>query len=288
MTQRIALCGSGGLLGSEFRSALSKDLRGFMQLPRACIEDADVEVITAILREAKISIVINCIAHTNLEAAEVDPSLDKFVNSTIPGALAKACSSLNILLVHFSSTGCYGHWKDDPYIESDQLVPPTQHHLAKYRGEMLVRSSGCRHLIIRTGWLFGGSIDQPKNFVWKRILEASQSTDIISDNSQRGCPTYVGDVVAQSLAMLSEEISGTFNVVAHGSASRYEYVAAIISFAGLSCKVKPGPGFKRQAPVSMNEMAVNFELQQQGMDLMTHWRTPLRRYILGLPLSLVQ
>jgi dTDP-4-dehydrorhamnose reductase len=238
-----------------------------------------VNRIVSAVRGFNPKIVINCAAHTNVEAAEVDVSVDYRANALIPQALAKACLSWNATLVHFSSTGCYGDWKDTPFVETDECRPLTQHHRSKAAGESLILDSGCRSLIIRTGWLYGGAAGQPKNFVWKRLVEAASAAEVMSDTTQRGCPTYVADVVRQILCMLEYGLEGTFNVVAHGVASRFDYVSAIVKFSGLPCGVLPGPAFQRLAPVSPNEAANNERLQFFGLDMMTDWRTSLRTYV---------
>ncbi len=276
----VVLCGAGGLLGSAFAAALGSD--GHLGLPRSVLDAADPSAIARHLESARAGTVINCVAHTNLEAAEADPSADRHANERIPQALAAACKATGAVLVHFSSTGCYGSSQTGPYTEADALQPSSQHHKAKAAGEEHVRASGCEHLVLRTGWLYGGAPTQPKNFVWKRMVEASRAARMTSDAAQRGCPTHVDDVVAQVRLMLDEAVRGTFNVTAHGAASRFEYVAAIVRFAGLPCEVVPGPGFKRLAPVSMNETSINARLQEAGLDVMTDWRTSLRRYTLTL------
>lgn len=274
---RVVLTGAGGLLGSAFVEALpASDL---IRIPRVLLERGDVAAILECIGRRPIDVLINCAAHTNLEAAEVDSRIDRKVNAELPAILGQVCRSVGARLVHFSSTGCYGDWKTQPYVETDHLHPLTAHHLAKAAGEALIRSSGCEHVILRTGWLYGGSPDQPKNFVWKRLVEAAGASTMTSDTSQRGCPTFAGDLVGQTMRVLEAGALGTYNATSHGSASRFEYVSAIVASAGLACRVKPGPAFKRLAPVSPNEMSLNTALQQAGLDVMPEWRAALETHV---------
>jgi dTDP-4-dehydrorhamnose reductase len=277
---RIILTGASGLLGSAFREALAD--HSVVTVGRGQLEPDAPDVLARIMGDVNPELVINCAAHTDVEAAERDPATDFKANGQLPGAIGAICKRQGATLLHFSSTGCYGDWKSTPYCEDDDVRPTTAYHRAKLAGEDAIRNSGCRHIVLRTGWLYGGLPDQPKNFVWKRLLEASSTDVMISDASQYGCPTYVGDLTRQALLMIGQSLEGTFNVTAQGNASRYEYVAAIVSAAGLPCVVKPGPGFKRLAPVSPNETAVNRRLQKLGLDYMPQWRESLRTYVASL------
>ena len=131
--------------------------------------------------------------------------------------VADAALSTGALLIHMSSTGCYGDWKSEPYAESDALQPTSAHHKAKKAGEDAVIASGCRHLIVRTGWLYGGAPTDKKNFVWKRLLEARDAERMTSDASQRGCPTFVDDLADQMLALAE---AGGAGVLQHHGAWR--------------------------------------------------------------------
>jgi dTDP-4-dehydrorhamnose reductase len=81
------------------------------------------------------------------------------------------------------------------------------------------------------------------------------------------------------LDLLEQPIEGTFNAVAQGHASRYEYVRAIVEASGLPCTVNPGPAFARRAKVSSNECATNAKLQSLGLDHMPQWQGALTHYV---------
>lgn len=272
--------GSTGLLGRAFMQRLGSSHAVTIQRARLDADQPDA-VLDAIL-EANPRRIINCAAHTDLEAAERDPRLDEKVNSRLPAILAEAARRCDAVLVHFSSTGCYGDWKETPYSESDETRPTTAHHRAKIAGEDAVRRSGAHHIILRTGWLYGGAPGQSKNFVWRRLLEARSTKRMTSDASQRGCPTFVDDLVGQTLAVIEAGEEGVFNATAHGGPSRYEYVKEIVAVSGLDCEVEPGAAFARLAPVSPNETAVNARLQRLGLDYMRSWNIALAPYVNSL------
>jgi dTDP-4-dehydrorhamnose reductase len=239
----------------------------------------DPDGLEQVIARAAPEIIINCAAHTDVEAAESDPTLDFKINGRLPGLLGEICRRMGLFLVHFSSTGCYGNWKCDPYVEEDLLRPTTAHHRGKLAGEEAVRASGASHLVLRTGWLYGGLPNQRKNFVWNRLVEAMSKAELVTNGTQRGCPTLVGDLVRQTLVLLKSGQTGLFNATSQGSASRYEYISRIVEAAQLPCLVKRGSGFKRLAQVSDNEMSLNKRLKAESLDEMPHWQPALTGYV---------
>lgn len=284
--KRIVLTGATGLLGSAFletfQSAADVEIFPIQH------NDLDVnkpEGIFTMLYDIKPDYVMNCAAHTDVEAAERDPQADYMANAELPKLIAEACTKMHSKIIHFSSTGCYGSWKASPYTERDQLCPTTTHHRAKRDGEDFILKAGCEHLIFRLGWLYGGAPAAKKNFVWNRLVEASKVSRLVSDASQKGCPTDVVDVVGQVLRVVNAGETGIFNVTAHGCASRFDYVSEIVNAAELKCSVVPGPAFARLAPVSANETSVNQELGQRALDQMPGWRNSLNTYVQKLLVS---
>lgn len=275
----MVLTGATGMLGSRFAKGLQE--QDLLTLARA---DLDItrprDLIDRIVAAAP-SVIINCAADTNVDKAESDPAPVFSTNALLPGLLAQAARETQALLVHFSSTGCYGPGKGDslaPHSDFEELHPTTVHHKSKAAGEVAIREAGCRHLILRLGWLYGGGITYRRNFVWARILEARSQSELSSDPHQIGSPTHVDDVVEQTLHLLETRLTGTFNCVADGAVARFDYVKRILELAGLSPRMVP-KRFMRLAPVSPNEAASNDKLRLLGLDRMPGWEAALSKYV---------
>ena len=249
----VVLAGAGGMLGQAFgRSALADRI---VPLGRDDLQVARSGAIRDRLRAIAPAVVINCAADTDVEGAEDDARTAFAVNALLPELLAQACRADGARLLHFSSTGCYGDWKRTPYDDWDALRPTTAHHRSKAAGEAAVRDACPDSLILRLGWLYGGAAGHRKNFVWARINEARGAGEMFSDPSQTGTPTHVDDVVRQSIVLLE--------------------------LAGLPTKLRPR-AFRRRAPVSPNEAAVNSKLAMLGLDAMPAWDAALARYVTAL------
>lgn len=273
----IGLLGGRGLLGLAIRAEFGDaNIQRFDWQDILAASDSELQ---RIIHAANIRVIVNCAAHTDVEAAEIAPEIDRQSNTILPEKLARACASTDTTLVHFSSTGCYGNWQNTPYTETDLCQPTTTHHRHKFEGEKAVQDAGGKHLILRTGWLFGSMIPERPDFVVKRIQEASGVSQMTSDAKQFGNPTYTVDVARQTRHLIATGAEGLFNVVNTGHASRFEYIQEIVAISGLACKVEPGPAFSRKAKVSPNEMALNKRLEDTDASMMGGWKDALRRYI---------
>jgi dTDP-4-dehydrorhamnose reductase len=273
----IVLTGADGILGSAFARHLPA--HRLVKLGRRDLDADDPAAVRRRMIGLTPSLVINCAADTDVEGAEAAPDRALAVNATLAGALAQGAAETNAGLVHFSSTGCYGDWKTEPYVETDVLRPTTAHHRSKALGEDLVLRAHSSALVMRLGWVFGGRRGHRKNFVWARLCEARDKAKIGSNPAQRGCPTAAADVVTQTLTLLRADATGIFNCVGGGApVRRIDYVAAILDAAGSRARVVPME-FTRRAPVSANEAAVNARLHAAGLDTMPPWRDSLARFV---------
>ena len=280
----IILTGAGGMLAAAFKLALEPERRTEL----ICIGREELHVtepgrLLALIGRIRPTFILNCAAHTDVEDAERNAEAAFRANWILPGILGAACRREQALLVHFLSTGCYGRAKQKPYSEEDRLDPTTVHHRSKALGEEAIREAGCEFLILRTGWLFGGGPGQVKNFVWTRLVEARNCSRMVSDASQVGNPTFVGDVAWQTLHLIKAGLRGTYNCVSRGSASRFEYVRRMVDAARLPCVVEPTmTPFRRLAEVSPNEAAINVKLDLLGMNAMPEWGAAVDNFVAAL------
>ena len=231
---------------------------------------------------APYDVIIHAAANTNVELCEVD-TYDCYRDSTfLTEKLVNASITYNIKFVYISSTGVYGdEVPNRPYHEYDNTRPTTQHHAAKLLSEKYISNAIANHLIIRTGWLFGGGVNS-NDFVSK-IFNCINDQKIKSNAEQIGVPTYVGDVSDRLLMLIKNDERGVFNVVNEGCASRYSYVNKIVELFGSSVEVRPvdAKDFNRIAPVSNNESAENLKMRMAGYPKMPHWTVALEDYIVA-------
>jgi len=277
--KKIFVTGSSGMLGSNLLELLKyDDIVG-------CSDDFDITDIICVkktLDKIQPNIIIHSAAYTDVDGCEKDIDKAYMVNTIGTQNLVNCCIGKDIFFIYISSTGVYGDLKNEPYTEFDTVNPPTVHHKSKYEAEKVVQNHLSDFLILRTGWLYGGTDAHKKNFVYQRFLEASGKDFIYSDDTQIGNPTFVGDLIKQIELLIDTEQKGIFNCVNEAkNISRYDYVKKIVELFGLRCYVKAAPKgmFKRVAPVSSNESAVNYKLNLLGLNVMGNWEVVLKSYV---------
>ena len=277
------ITGASGLLGNAIKNEVLSHGHRCQTLNQDAAWKIAISETSSQLREH--DILIHAGANTNVELCEQEPADCFKDNYYLTELLAQKCAAAGTKFVFTSSTGVYGKHKNRPYREYDEVVPTTVHHRSKRLAEIAVMNCSSKNLIIRTGWLFGGAKTNPKNFVNNRILEAINALQknklMFSNKEQYGAPTYVNDVAGQMLRMINHDVSGTYNVVNSGQASRYEYTSEILKIANVPKALTPvsADTFNRKANVSNNEMAINWKLDILRMNVMRDWKDGLADYI---------
>jgi len=282
---KVLLTGASGLVGSACRLAFAK--HGMDIIPVSRPEAWNIVHSRRVIVRESADIFVHTAANTDVEQCEKDPDACYRDNHLLTEGLAYACALTRIPFVFISSTGVYGEGQSIPYREYSPTHPTTHHHRAKLLGEMAVIRASAMNLVLRTGWLFGGDFKNPKNFVARRLEEATSAAakgqHLLSNSEQHGCPTYTVDLVDRMILLISGGWTGIFNVVNEGHASRLDYVRAIVEFARIPIQVAPtnALAFNRHARVSSNEMAVNWRARELGIPEMPSWRQSLERYVQG-------
>lgn len=277
--KKVFVTGASGMLGSS--------LINNFNLSYNIVVDKELDItrpsqVSNILTKIKPDIIVHTAAYTDVEGCEINPDKAYTINAIGTQNLVNYCINKDVLFIYISSTGIYGPTKTTAYTEFDKMNPTTIHHKSKYQGELIVQNHLSQYLILRTGWLYGGTKTHAKNFVYKRYLEACNNTIIYSDNTQIGNPTYINDFIAQIRILIETNHYGTFNCVNEALAvSRYDYVKKIIDLFDISSNVTIAPEgmYKRVAPVSQNESAINYKLNLLGMNVMRNWEESLQAYI---------
>ncbi len=218
-------------------------------------------------------------AALHVNDCEEHPEMAFKLNSWATSNLARICQKNNSGFVYISSCGYFGD-EVKYYSEYDPVVLKTVYARAKHQGEVLAIKECERTFAIRPGWLFGGSVKQPKNFVYQRYLEASKGGEIKTAGDKFGSPTYIGDLVMKIDEILMADRPGLYHVTGNGGGSRADYVKKIVENCGLKTKVVPVDSglFPRKANVPDCEMLHNWNLKFIGLSPMPNWEDAIERY----------
>lgn len=287
--KRILITGANGMLGSNLAKLLPYEVVAFSSNE---LDVTDPQQCEEIVQKQNPSIIIHTAAYTDVEGCEANPNKAYLVNTIGTQNLVNCCIDRDILFVYISSTGVYGNLKgrgEGPYTELDTVHPTTAHHSSKFEGEKAVQNHLNKFIIARTGWLFGGSLEHGKNFVYKRYLDAKVANEMLSDDSQTGNPTFIKDLVEQIRVLIETKSYGVYNCVNKATnVSRFDYVSKIVEAFDLDCDVKRAPkaAFNRLAKVSENESATNYKLDLINLNVMGDWDKALEQYVSELKLDI--
>ena len=236
---KILLLGKNGQVGWELQRSLAPlgELVALDSSSREmCGDLADPAELARTVRKVAPDVIVNAAAYTAVDKAESEPELVRTINALAPGVLAEEALRANCWLVHYSTDYVFDGGGDQPWLESDATAPLNVYGATKLEGEQLIQQSGCRHLILRTSWVYGA---RGGNFIrtMLRLARERDSLNIIDD--QVGAPTgadLLADVTAHAVrtALQRPEVSGLYHMVAGGEISWHGYARFVIEFAARS------------------------------------------------------
>jgi dTDP-4-dehydrorhamnose reductase len=185
-----------------------------------------------LVRRVNPQMVVNAAAYTAVDKAESESDLARVVNATTPGVVAEAVHDCGALLIHYSTDYVYDGSGDGPRNEDATTGPLSVYGATKLEGEDLIRASGCRHIILRTSWVYAA---RGHNFI-KTMLRLAADRDTLSViNDQVGAPTGA-DLLADVTALIGSRLAagggaaGTYHCVASGETNWFEYARFVVNW----------------------------------------------------------
>ncbi|MBK6616591.1 dTDP-4-dehydrorhamnose reductase [Ottowia sp.] len=258
---KVLLLGKDGQLGVQLQRslgtvgwvvALGRESNGATMHADLCKLGALREV----LREVRPDLVVNAAAFTAVDRCESEQQLAQAVNAVAPGVVAEEVRKCGGVMVHFSTDYVFDGAGDRPFDEECKTSPLNVYGMTKLEGEERVRSSGCRHLILRTSWLHSPA---GNNFVRTVLSVAAQQRVLRVVNDQIGAPTPAGllaDVTAALAlrAMRDSSMLGTYHCAAKGETSWFEYATRVVGVAR-EAGLKVLPAKDAVVPIATGEYA---------------------------------
>jgi dTDP-4-dehydrorhamnose reductase len=245
---KILLLGKNGQVGWELQRALAP-LGEVVALdfdsPGPLTADfSQPESLAATVRAVAPQIIVNAAAHTAVDKAESEPEFARTLNATAPAVLAREAALLGAWLLHYSTDYVFDGSGSTPWLEDSPTGPLSVYGATKLEGEQAIRASGCRHLILRTSWVYAA---RGGNFAKTMLKLARERDQLTVIDDQIGAPTgadLLADLSAHTLraALQRPAVAGTYHAVAQGQTSWHAYARHVIEFAraaGQPIKVAP-------------------------------------------------
>lgn len=231
----ILLTGATGQVGWELQRQLSPS---FLVIApnRKQLDLSNPDSIRQSVRELRPDIILNPAAYTAVDKAESETDLSMRINGFAPGILAEEARQLDALLIHYSTDYVFDGENTAPYREDTPPNPQSAYGRTKLAGELAVQSAGCRHLILRTSWVYG---IHGGNFIKTVLRLAKERGELRIVADQFGAPTWAHLLASSTLQILNNpqtiawdsHLSGIYHLTAGGRTSWYEYAKEILRLA---------------------------------------------------------
>jgi len=234
---KILLLGPNGQVGWELQRALAP-LGPLTALGRTaadglCGDLAQAGALAESVRRLGPDVIVNAAAYTAVDRAESETEHADAVNAVAPGVLAELARELDAWLLHYSTDYVFDGSGTRPWREDDPAAPLNAYGRSKLAGEEAIRASGCRHLILRTSWVYAA---RGGNFARTMLRLAAERERLSVVDDQIGAPTgaeLIADASAHALRAVIErpQLGGSYHLAAAGETSWCGYARHVIDFA---------------------------------------------------------
>lgn len=283
---KILLIGKNGQVGTELVQALPA-VGELVATDRSTLDLADPASIARVIRTHRPDVIVNAAAYTAVDKAESDVSATMAVNAVAPGVMASEARALDALLIHYSTDYVFDGSKSGAWIEDDKPGPLGVYGRSKLEGEQHIRQVGCRHLILRTSWVYG---PHGANFLRTMLRMAGWFGDapraelrVVDD--QIGSPTtsrMIAEATARMLSGIEAGASpqdGVYHMTAAGQVSWCGFARAILAAAGLGTTVTAIPTTDYPTPAARpkNSVLDNGRFERTFLFRLPAWQAGLEQ-----------
>ena len=239
---RVLVTGVSGQVGGALVAASPRD--GWILLPvdRQALDLADGAAVIRTVERFEPDIVVNPAAYTAVDKAESEPGRAFAVNAEGAGALARACRTCGIPLIHLSTDYVFDGAKRGAYLPGDPVNPLNVYGASKEVGERAVRDALPEHLILRTSWVYSA---RGNNFLRTMLRLAGERDTLRIVADQHGSPTSAEDIATALMMLLARFAAGerlkwgTWHFTNAGVTTWHGFAEAIFELAAPSLPRRP-------------------------------------------------
>ena len=256
----ILVTGANGQLGHEMQRVAKNSQHTFIFTDVAegykKLDITNIDAIREIVKELDVKLIVNCAAYTNVDRAESDYDTANMLNNIAAGNLATAMKDVDGTLIHISTDYVFQGDRNTPCREDWPTKPLGVYGKTKLAGEKSIEATGCKHIIIRTAWLYS---QWGKNFVktMQNLTASKDSLKVVFD--QVGTPTFAGDladVIAHIINTNQLEKTGIYHCSNEGVCSWFDFAKLICQLSGNTCDIEPCYSDEFPSPVKRPHFSV--------------------------------
>jgi dTDP-4-dehydrorhamnose reductase len=226
------ITGGSGQLGIALTEEL--DSRGlvFSTFGSKDLDITQSSIVRDLVSQVSPTVIINCAAWTDVDAAEKNEALASKVNGDGAENIALAAKNCGAKLVHVSTDYVFSGESVTPWQVADEINPQSAYGRTKADGEgRIIGTYPENSLIVRTAWLYS---PWSKNFaktITRLALNGDDEVRIVND--QIGQPTSATDLAEQLVELsLSSTPAGIYHGTNSGQATWFEFAREIFKLSG--------------------------------------------------------
>ncbi len=274
----IIITGCNGQLGRAINVVLAGNTEYEpVNTDVAELDITNIDAVMELARKVKPYAIINCAAHTGVDACETEADKAYRINAVGPRNLSIAATETGAKIIQVSTDYVFDGFGDKPLTEFDKPNPQGMYGATKLAGENFVKDFSCKYFIIRTAWLYG----EGKNFV-KTMLRLSEDRDMVTVvGDQFGTPTSALELAKAICYLLPTENYGLFHGTCEGSCNWAEFAEEIFRLAGKTTTVKhiTTEEFGAPAPRPAYSVLENYMLKLTTDFKFADWHEAIEEYM---------
>lgn len=290
----LVITGAAGQLGSALVAGAASRGIAARALGRGDLDVTSPQSV-AELGLGPSTVLINCAAHTAVDAAESEPDAAAALNAVAPGLLAERCAATGARLVHVSTDYVFGPAPvpPRPWEPGDPTAPRSVYGLSKLDGERNAAAADPRTIVVRTAWVYTGRGPGPdgraawaRDFVGTMGRLADDGVDPKVVDDQTGSPTYAPDLaeglldLAVLLGAEPERPGAVLHAAGGGAATWFDVARGVFERVGADpARVSPcgTAEFPRPAPRPAYSVLSSAAWAAWGLAPLPDWRDALDR-----------
>lgn len=286
--RKILVTGCNGQLGRAIKEEYQGDEVEFILTDVVegegivSLDITDVVAVTALAEKTRPDVIINCAAHTNVDACETQWDSAYRINAIGPRNLSIGAAKVGAKMIHVSTDYVFPGTSPEPLTEFDITGPISAYGKTKLEGENFVKEFAPKHFIFRTAWLYGDG----KNFVKTMLGLAEKYETITVVSDQFGSPTSALELAKMIRFLEPTENYGTYHATCEGQCSWADFAVEIFKKAGKSTQVKYVTTEEYNSPTKRPAYSVldNYMLRLVAKDafVMADWKDALDVYMKAL------
>jgi dTDP-4-dehydrorhamnose reductase len=280
---KLLVIGCNGQLGTDMMRVASGGGFPADGIDFPAIDIAKPDSIEAAVARFRPDVIVNCAAHTAVDACETEVEKAFALNQGGVRNIAAAARRVGAAVAHISTDYVFDGSKKTAYVETDAPNPASVYGKSKLAGEMELAEACDRYWIFRIAWLYGTS---GSNFV-KTIRGVAQKRAAAREplkvvNDQKGTPTYTAHVCRQVLSIVKTAHYGLFHCTNEGQCTWFEFARHIVRAYGIPVDVVPctTAEFPRPALRPANSVLENERLKKLGLNIMPHWEQGFEEFLM--------